>query len=557
MSLDLAQPSPRSQGVWRYHLGKLFYASPLYGLTLSSRPPGALEVVPPDPWPGDARRGAALLKGSVELLDRTVAGQRMDWRPVGIGDDWVAELHGFDWLRDLRTVGGDAARRGARELIDDWMARHKRWDALVWRPDVLGRRLAAWLGCHDFFCASADDAFRRRCLASLQRQSRHLRRVLPHAASGAELIAALKGLIAAGLCLPGLRPRAALGLRLLARQLPIQVLPDGGHVSRNPATHARVLRDLVDIRSTLLAARAEVPEALMVAIDRMAPYLRMMRHGDGGLALFNGAREEEPWLLDMLLAQADARGRPPQSAPHSGYERIVAGRTLVLADVGAPPPRGFDAHAHAGTLSFELSVGKERLIANCGAMSGAQDHWLKAQRATAAHSTLALDDTNSTEVLREGGLGRRPRKVTAHREEADGNVWLDLAHDGYVDGAGLVHRRRLYLSAAGDDLRGHDRLILSGGATQAERFAARFHLHPAVKASLVQDGAVLLRLPGGGGWQFKADGPLAIAESVALGGSDAPRRAEQIVVSGPLGAPDSDGVVAAVKWALKRVAKKG
>ena len=92
------------------------------------------------------------------------------------------------------------------------------------------------------------------------------------------------------------------------------------------------------------------------------------------------------------------------------------------------------------------------------------------------------------------GLIRRPRFVGCRREEADGNAWLDMSHDGYQHNFGLVHHRRLFLASDGSDLRGHDKLEGKGG----KQLAIRFHLHPQVLASLAQDGqAVLLRLAGG------------------------------------------------------------
>src|SRR3546814_15016312 len=123
-----------------------------------------------------------------------------------------------------------------------------------------------------------------------------------------------------------------------------------------------VLRDLVDVRSALLAAGESLPTFLLAGIDRAAPFLRMLRHNDGGLGLFNGSGEGEGWLVDMLLAQADARGRAPTSAPQSGFDRIVSTRTTVLMDTGTPPQAALDIHPQAGTLPPPLSAGKERSI---------------------------------------------------------------------------------------------------------------------------------------------------------------------------------------------------
>jgi uncharacterized heparinase superfamily protein len=193
-----------------------------------------------------------------------------------------------------------------------------------------------------------------------------------------------------------------------------------------------------------------------------------------------------------------------------------------------------------------MSTGRERMIVNCGAQSG-QPLWRWAQRTTAAHSTLVVNDSNSSQLLPGGGLGRRPDEVTWRREDADGSTWLEVSHDGYGQPHGVIHRRRLFLGAAGDDLRGEDRLE---GAKDGH-FAIRFHLHPEVQVSLVQSGAAaLLRLPKGGGWRFLARGAeMSLEPSIYLGDESQSRRSEQIVLSGRFAADTS------VSWALRREAK--
>jgi uncharacterized heparinase superfamily protein len=227
----------------------------------------------------------------------------------------------------------------------------------------------------------------------------------------------------------------------------------------------------------------------------------------------------------------------------SGFPRLQAGRSVLLVDCGEPPPPGMDRFAHAGTLSMELSVGRDRLIVNCGAFPVGNSEWREATRATAAHSTLVIADVNSSE-LREEGLGRRPEKVEAQQQQASGAHWLEASHDGWRKPFGALHRRRLYMAESGDDIRGEDAVE----ASTPQPFTLRFHLHPNVSASLQQDGeAVLLRLPGGAGWRFRADGVrMALEESVYLGGLE-PRRSEQVVLSSPMDGPQQ------VKWAISKV----
>jgi uncharacterized heparinase superfamily protein len=367
--------------------------------------------------------------------------------------------------------------------------------------------------------------------------------------SGFERLLVIKALIMAGICLPSETRRLTRWMDALSSEIELQIAPDGGHISRSPAVQFAMFRHLVDLRIALRESRSEVPVPLQNAIDRMAPMVRFFRHGDGGLCLFNDTNEGENWLIDVVLTQAEARGKPLDSAPHTGFERIAINRSLVLMDAGAIPPPGADGHAHAGALSFELSVGKHRMIVNCGAHAGSHQDWKAVQRTTAAHSTVTIDDINSAELLPRGIVGARPRNIHASRRDSDGNVWIDAELEGYAGFSRIVHRRRLYLAANGGDLRGEDSL---SGAGQ-RKFAVRFHLHPTVTASMAQDGgSVLLRLGDGGGWRFRASGgATALQESVYLGIEGETRRTEQIVVSGA--ARDGEALV---KWAITRAANK-
>jgi uncharacterized heparinase superfamily protein len=494
-----------------------------------------------DLWPGDAARGARLIKGEMELGGAVLPLRPGFWGDAATSPMLRAAAHGFTWLRDLRALGTDAARGRARALLADWITTPT--DPIAQRPDVAGARLAAWLGHYDFFAASADDVFRQRMMTRLVGDARALASNLPAEELDARALTALKGLIAAAVALPDQAAFLTRALRFLPQELARQVLPDGCHAERSPAAQLAALQDLVEIRALLQAAQAQPPAALGLAIERMAPALRAMRHGDGGLALFNGTKEDVPALVELVLTQAGRGGRSPLSLSEGGFQRLQAGRTVLLVDCGRPPPHGVDRLSHAGTLSLELSIGRERLIVNCGAAPAAGAQWQDATRATAAHSTLVIADTNSSE-LKPAGLGRQPDKVEAQRQEANGAHWLEASHDGYRKPFGALHRRRLYLAESGEDIRGEDAIE----SATPQPYTLRFHLHPAVVASLQQDGeAVLLRLPSGSGWRLRAEGArMTLEESVYLGLTD-PKRSEQVVLTGYADGPQQ------VKWAISKV----
>jgi len=543
----LRLPPGKLRGQLAQAVFRPLYASRLYARTLSGRGDGAIQPIRADAWPGDAARGREIAEGLFRLAGQSIREPAPLGRPVGSDEAWRIAFNSFAWLSDLMALGARAAPI-ARAFVERWIAENPGWDSIAWRPDILGRRLSHWLAEPALMEITGKVEGRNRLYVSANRQARHLARVLPGGLSGAPLLAAIKGLIYGGLALSGGSRLLKIGLKQLSLALPQQLLADGGHVERSPAVQLAVLRDLVDIRAALHAAGHEPPGDLSLAIDHMAPVLRMFQAGDGGIALFNDSHEGPAGSVDLILLRADAKARALASAPQSGFQRLAAGQALLIADAGVPAPPGHDGHAHAGTLSFEFCSGDQRLIVNCGAQ-GAGGEWRLAQRATAAHSTLTVDDTNSSMLMPDGsGLLRHPTIVACRREEAEGNGWLDMSHDGYQPQFGLTHHRRLFLAADGSDLRGHDRLEGKGG----KHFAIRFHLHPQVVANLAQDGqAVLLRLPGGAGFRLRSSGAeVSLAESVYLGGWEM-RRSQQVVLSGDLHGAGCD-----VKWALTRESKK-
>lgn len=535
--------------------------SPLYALTLGYRTPKSFFAVAPDTWPGNGEQGRRLMAG--EFLAAGINGRvapnadDAPWRRASANALWLAALNEFGWLRDLRDSGEAGAASLAVRLIDDWTDREWRWSPVSWRRDVLAARIVSWIRHFDWLAASADPAFPGRFVFSLARQRVHLRRAARTGMVGHEAVTVLKALVFADLAFlrEGRRHEKTLeqSVGRLAKFVKRYVLPDGVVAERAPHVQAMVLRDLIDVRSALASADRKLPAELSAAIERLAPMLRFFRHGDGGLALFNGAWEGDRTATDLVLARSGSNEAAPVMALQSGFMRLSAGTTLVVVDAGSPPGRGMDDMAHAGTLSFEMSAAHERLVVNCGTHPGAPREWRHFMRYTAAHSTAVVDDTNSTEITDHGAMEYRAGNVLIDRADDQGAQWLDMSHDGYRSLFGIIHRRRIWLSPDGGDLRGEDVFTGPEGKPVSHpdrRFIIRFHLHPSVKATLAQSGqAVLMRLPSGRGWRLRAAGAgVGLAESIYLGEEGRQRRTEQIVLVGQV---PVEG--AAVKWALTRM----
>jgi uncharacterized heparinase superfamily protein len=521
-----------------------FASSPLYRHTLIGRVPADLRLRVGERWPGDAKRGATILSGEITLAGQIVRNPMPVWFPPEAGANWLAAWHDFSWVADLLSVGG-GAKDAVRALVQSWLTDNTGWHPVAWRADVLATRIYTWLVHFDEIASrEADRLLRRAMLVSLAAQLRHLARIAAWELPGPARLRALKGLVAGLVAFGSSEKRIVRALRAIEHELPAQILPDGGHRSRNPSVQLDVLRDLVDTRAALRAGHIEIPVALQEAIDRMAPMLRFFRHGDRKLALFNNSVEEDGILVDLVLTRSETKGRAPAQAPQSGFQRMQAGHTLVLVDAGKPPSQGFDEAAHAGPLSFEMSQGRERIIVNCGGYRGSQRAWRQVARSTAAHSALVVADTNAVEISDDGTLGRSPPTIRCERAEEDGHQWIAVSHDGYRQRFGIIYTRELYLAADGEDLRGEDKLTGRSGTA----FVVRFHLHPSVEPRLAQDAsAVLLRLPSGLAWRLRASGAeMSLAESIYLGSGEL-KKTLQVVLSGTTGANG-----ASVRWAIRR-----
>jgi uncharacterized heparinase superfamily protein len=540
-------PDPQRRSGW----SDFWNGTPLYALYLRGRTPARLARLAPSPLPGLRMRGEAIVAGKLVCAGRAIASERPNWHDASMSQAAREELNSFSWLDDLAAVASEGAQSRARALVEDWIVAHPKWCAIAWDAEPTGRRLAAWLSHAPFLSRGEGDRLGPMLLESATRQARHLARAVKRAPAGLPRLFAFKGLVYAHCC--GLLDERAIGeiAARLTNEVQRQLLADGFHAARGARAQLEALAIVADARLALEQAGAVVPEGLHRAIEKLAPALRFFRHGDGELALFENSNVETAALIDAVLARAQWPDLPPPRATAAGFERVAADRLLLFVDSGMPAKPGFDAHGHAGALSFELSVGKERLVGNCGAGPQDDSEWALALRATAAHSTLTLEDTSSSEPL-SGGLRRRLTKVDVVRDEAEGNVWLDLSHDGYVPDFGFVHRRRIFVANDGLDMRGEDSLLLAPGKTPSPsaRYAIRFHLYPDIQVSVIQNGAAaLLRTSRGQAWRLQISGAsLELGESVSFAVRGSARRAEQLVVAGTAGAQGM-----AIKWAFKRI----
>jgi uncharacterized heparinase superfamily protein len=504
-----------------------------------------LIIAPHDLRTADATRAAEIYAGRFVFAGKIVTchGRSIfDLEPPS--EDWEVALLGFGWLRHLRAADTALTRANARALVDDWLTNPNNRRPIARRADVLSRRVISLLSQAPLVLSDTDSKFYRRYLRGLTREIRYLRYTMLDVTDGVPRLQVLIALCYASLCLANQARQIRSASRRLSDELQRQILPDGGHITRNPGALIDLLIDLLPLRQTFAARNIAPPPALLNAIDRMMPMLRFFRHGDGTIALFNGMSGTPSDLLATLLAYDDTHGTPMASMPHTGFQRLDAGAMTVIMDTGTPPPPNVSHDAHAGCLSFELSSGTSRIVINCGMPSTGRDNWRTFARSTAAHSTLTFQDTSSCQFVELSAMKRLlhgapvvsgPEIVENFREVVNNGELLTTSHDGYVARFGVIHRRVLMISPDGGKLDGEDTVSPAPGArlkNNQSDYALRFHLHPSVKANRLSDGrGVMLVLPNRDVWTFEAlDDKVDLEDSVFLAGTDGPRRTAQIVI---------------------------
>jgi uncharacterized heparinase superfamily protein len=493
---------------------------------------------------GNPDLGRQIYRNRFVLAGQAISGgtQSIFAKPV-LEPAWLIELHGFAWLAHLEAAGSALHRAYARTLVLDWMSEARTLPKEAKLPDVAAVRLMALVRHAPFLLKGAAAAFEDKFLRLIARETAQM----AHEPGRIEQALALAYAVTAFESSATFRAQAYERLEIAMAE---QILPDGGHVSRNPATLLKLLLDLVPLRSAIIAAREPLPQRLNAGLERMLPMLRFFSHGDDGLAVIQGVADPSVREMRAVFGQDTTLGRPVSLAAYSGFSRMAHGGAAVITDFGS------DA-ACSGPLAFEFSDGPSRIVVNCGLPADGSKRWIYAASGPAAHNTLSLDSHAAERTRsRYAWLPSGWRKSAAERRGAsETGSFGTLFSGGAVLTGNLLHERDLYLAAAGDDFRGEDRLIRDGASDPALLglpFALRFHLHPSVKATLSQDGeSVMLVLANRTAWRFAAKGcVIDLTDSVYLAGLPQPRRTQQIVLKGVIGRHDQ------LHWAFRRLAKR-
>jgi uncharacterized heparinase superfamily protein len=522
----------------------------------TGKQPLKLVAVPRDHVHGDRQRGEALLAGRFTAGSETIPLKNLDFGAVGASGRANERLQGFSWLRDLAAAASrENGARFAEALAGRWLLAHGTKVDEAWAPHLWGERVLFWTAYAPYLLSSSDGGYRTALLNTLARGARHLDGSADKAAAGLDRVTAWCGVVAAALLIKGGVPRLARGESGLGRALTAAQFDDGGLISRSPFQQALLVDRLGLLRSCYQAAKQTIPESVEAAAQAAIAALHGVTMGDGALSSWQGCNPGEAARLTALIEGCGLRARPLRQPRGWGYHRLSALGTILVIDAAPPPPQKAAERGSASTLAFELSDGGQRLVVNCGGPgplpTDLPAELVEALRSTAAHSTLVVADTNSTNILADGSLGKGVEDVAIDRHEDNDSSRLEASHEGYVRAFGLVHKRSVMLGNDGKELRGADHLQPKGRRKIRESapYAARFHLAPGVEATITADGmGAILRSKGAPPWNFRCrGGNLVLEESLWIDGRGQAQPTIQLVIVGEVSALGGE-----IGWQFRR-----
>lgn len=426
---------------------------------------------------------------------------------------WLYNLHYFD---DLNASGAAERETWHRDLIARWLAENPPQTGNGWEPYPLSLRIVNWIKW-----SLAGNGLTAQATASLSLQAASLDGQIEWHLLGNHLLANAKALTFAGCFFESAEAEQWLrqGLAIYERELPEQILPDGGHFERSPMYHSIILEDLLDIINVGRVYPGTIPQSMTGRLEdicvRMLRWLEVMSHPDGQISFFNDGAFGIAPPPTALLGYARRLGLSPSAGHHhggiihldpSGYVRCERAGAVLICDCAPVGPDYLPGHAHADTLSFELSLGSDRVIVNGGTSVYGTGARRAQERGTAAHSTVVIDGADSSEVWSGFRVARRARVFGVRAEESSGASQVSASHDGYRRLRGRnIHTREWTLSERELTVQDH----VTGPCKSA---VARFHLGPGVTATVEPSGIRgTLRTAGGhlADWHAQAASTIA------------------------------------------------
>ncbi len=516
-------------------LHRLLFSSKIYNSTLKEKKIKSTSKIEIETYPGSIEIGNHIFQGKLTLSGHTIdLRDKLPWE-IRATREWNKEFHSFFWLHHLRASNTIAASRFSQTIIKKWIMEFNNWNELTWHISLIAMRVESWVLNYNFIIKDADQKFIDIFFDSIQKQSKHLLRWNTLNNNNIDYLQTRLSLYLWGV-LKNKKKFSQKAVKLINIQIE-KNFKDKNLFDCSNATEALTL---LRILSLLKIINQQTFNLTINHLDDLVDYfLRViitLMHNDEKLSIFNGSFENNDDFKIILknLNKVKNDIETLVSLSSLGFEKISFKRLSIIIKSG----KFNSSRNYLGPLSFEASIGKERLVVNCGTFSGEDKTWEKLSKNNHAYSTLTINDSNP-DFVTEKKFFEPPL-----RGDEDTNSWLEVRHHGYRKKFGIIHVRRIHIYHDGMEIVGNDSIIAIDNFIKNDKYHAvlRFHLHPLVSASRTGNiDEVLLRLNKGPGWLFKVNLQKAkVDESIYMGIKGEMKRSQQIVVEFDIDSPKQE-----------------
>ncbi len=394
---------------------------------------------------------------------------------------WRYNQHYFD---DLNSTKSFEHRILHNQLLEIWIDENKIGEGVGWEPYPTSLRIINWIKW-----SYAGNRLSKSCRKSLFLQARWLNKRIEWHILGNHLFVNAKALVFSGFFFSSVESDIWLkkGLKIINHELKEQVLDDGGNFERSPMYHAIFLEDVLDLINISkvypkIIKELEVNEWKKISVE-MLNWLATMTHPDGSISFFNDAALEIAPNLNDLKKYASRLGvnsscQKFNKITHlkdSGYIRLTSKDAVLMFDVAPVGPDYIPGHAHADTLSFELSLFGQRIIVNGGVSEYSTGSVREYERSTKAHNTVEINNQNSSEVWGSFRVARRAYPFDLKINEFENIPDITCSHDGYKRLSGKpIHKRHIKFYKTSIIINDY----IEGSFENAYAY---FHFHPSIK----------------------------------------------------------------------------
>ena len=445
-------------------------------------------------------------------------------------DEQSYSYHSFDWLNIAKKIGGASNIVKSKLQLISWEKNNYKKNSFVWNSFFISKRFINIIYNYDYFATTSSKIdknlihnmiLEHYILLNLDINSKDL-----HTISLEECKAILLGALI-------YEKKTSQNISLLKKIISFQSDNNGFHKSYNPLKQAEYINHLYEIKNILLFFNHKVPNAVNFQILNMSSLLMSLIHMDGSLALFNGSNNFHIDKVFQLIKKENDLKPKNLNKIKQGIISYADKDKKIYMDIFKPKNEPINNNFHAGTLSFELSCLNEKIITNCGAVSKKFGESPEYLRFSAAHSTIILNNTNISELIKNKSYKRAPQNISLNFLEDDDNLVWESSHDGYLKNFHKIIKRKLIISKKTNKILGQDEIISTKANSKKNNYSIRFHLMPQCNCLITNDKkSVLIKTKLNQSWIFKSSSLSMIEDSIYIGGGKRVEQNKQIVIYG-------------------------